>query len=235
MRGNALCAVFIMASAALTAAPKSKGPSAAQLQAQIRKLTQERDELKDRLATTEDLQQDLAATKKSRDLARQEAEAARKALGDLKASLSENQSSGDAILKDLQKSKADLAAAGAENSALKQQVEECLAKLKGQVGEGALVLLNREITPARPLNLYKVTPRVRKVDRGIVVVNVLIGENGEVLDSRLIQPLPGEDEAVKQANEECVEAAKRIVFDPARAADGKTKVRVWQGVGFLID
>jgi len=25
------------------------------------------------------------------------------------------------------------------------------------------------------------------------------------------------------------------VFDPARAADGKTKVRVWQGVGFLLD
>jgi hypothetical protein len=32
-----------------------------------------------------------------------------------------------------------------------------------------------------------------------------------------------------------VDQAKRIVFDPARAADGKTRVRVWQGVGFLLD
>ena len=40
---------------------------------------------------------------------------------------------------------------------------------------------------------------------------------------------------VDKGNAACVEAAKRIVFDPARAADGKTKVRVWQGVGFMLD
>ena len=27
----------------------------------------------------------------------------------------------------------------------------------------------------------------------------------------------------------------RLVFDPARTADGKTKVKVWQGVGFMLD
>ena len=177
----------------------------------------------------------MAAAKKSRELARQEAEAAKKALGELRASLNENQSSGDAILHDLQKAKADLAAAQAELANLKQQQEESQAKLKGQTGEGALVILSREITPARAMNISRVTPKVRKVDRGVVVVNVLVGENGEVLDSRLLQGLPGDNEWVQKANEECVEAAKRLVFDPARAADGKTKVRVWQGMGFLID
>jgi len=236
MRAVALCSLLVLTlSATQAVAAKPKAPTAAQLQAQLKKVTQERDELKDRLAATEDLQQDLSAATKSRDLARQEAEGAKKALADLRTSLSENQSSGDAILRDLQKSKADLATAQADNAKLKQVVEECQAKLKGQVGEGALVILSREITPARAINISRVTPKVRKVDRGVVVVNVLVGENGEVLDSRLLQGLPGDNEWVQKANEECVEAAKRLVFDPARAADGKTKVRVWQGMGFLID
>jgi hypothetical protein len=73
------------------------------------------------------------------------------------------------------------------------------------------------------------------VGRGVVVVNVLISELGEVLDCRLLQGLPGSGDAVDKANAACVEAAKRLVFDPARAADGKTKIRVWQGVGFMLD
>jgi hypothetical protein len=236
MRSVALCTLMAVTigSTQLEAA-KPKAPSAAQLQAQLKKVSQERDDLKERLAATESIQEDLAAAKKSRELARQEAEAAKKALGELRASLTENQSSGDAMLHDLQKSKADLASAQAELANLKQQQEENQAKLKGQTGEGALVILGREITPARAMNISRVTPKVRKVDRGVVVGNVLVGENGEVLDSRLLQGLPGDNEWVQKANEECVEAAKRLVFDPARAADGKTKVRVWQGMGFLID
>ena len=92
-----------------------------------------------------------------------------------------------------------------------------------------------DITPARPMNLNRVTPSAKHVSRGVVVVNVLVSESGDVLDPRLLQGLPGSGEWVDKANAACVDAAKRLVFDPARAADGRTKVRVWQGVGFLID
>ena len=236
MRATAIWMVAMMVAGSAfstqAVAKATKGPTAAQLQAQVKKLTVERDDLKERLVATEDLQQDLAAAKKSRDLARQEAESAKKALADIKAALSENQNSGDAILLELRKAKDYLSASQGEVAALKQQLVESRTKL---AGEGALVLLSREITPARAINIHRVTPRVKKVDRGVVVVNVLISENGEVLDSRLIQGLPGDDEWVRKANDECVEAAKRVVFDPARAADGKTKVRVWQGVGFYLN
>jgi hypothetical protein len=66
-------------------------------------------------------------------------------------------------------------------------------------------------------------------------VNVLVSENGEVLDTRLLQGLHGHGEWVDKANAACVDQAKRLVFDPARSTDGKTKVRVWQGVGFYLD
>ena len=56
----------------LTAAKK---PTVPQLQAQVNQLTEERDSLKQRLAATEDLQQELMAARKSRDLAKAEAEA----------------------------------------------------------------------------------------------------------------------------------------------------------------
>jgi hypothetical protein len=238
MRGIALCTTLALAATLaqpVMAKPKPKASTTTQLQAQVRKLTQERNDLKDRLAATENLQQDLASAQKSRDLARQEAAASKKALADLRSSLAENQNSGEDILRELQKTKADLATTQTEATKLKAQLDDCQAKLRGQVDEGALVLLTREITPARALNLNRVTPKVRKVNRGVVVVNVLVNEAGEVLDSRLLQGLPGDDEWVRKAGDECVEAAKRIVFDPARAIDGKTKVKVWQGVGFLID
>ncbi|MBK8792288.1 MAG: hypothetical protein IPN59_03860 [Holophaga sp.] len=215
--------------------PKPAGPSAAQLQAQVKKLTAERDELKERLGATESIQQDLAEASKSRDLARQETLACRKELEQLKASFGENQSGSDAILNDLQKAKADGAMAAAENEKLRKQVEALEAKLQSGVAEGALMVVGPDITPAKAMNMNRITPKARKVDRGVVVVNVLVSENGEVLATRLLQGLPGDDEWVKKANDACVDAAKRLVFDPARAADGKTKVRVWQGVGFLID
>ena len=215
----------------LQAAPPSA--SAAQLRAQVRRLTEERDGLKQRLAATGDLQEELAAARKSRELAQQETEAARKELAQLKAVFRENQGSGDAMLQDLQKAQADVAACKERMQALQEKLDEANARLKAPA-EGNLVLLSREVEPARPINLRKVTPSVRKAS-GAVVVNVLVSENGEVLDSRLLQPLPGEGEWVQKANEACVEAAKRLVFDPARAADGKTRVRVWQGVAFYLD
>ena len=224
----------VCAQAAVKPNPKPK-VSVAQLQAQIQKLTAERDELKDRLAATESLQEDLAATQKSRDMARQETEGMRKELEQMKSALAENQGSADTILKELQKAKEDLAASQATLETLRGAVAEAKEKQGAPASEGALVPITPDITPAVPMNLNRVTPKARKVSRGVVVVNVLVSEIGEVLDARLLQGLPGKGEWVDKANAACVDQAKRIVFDPARAADGKTKVRVWQGVGFLLD
>lgn len=229
-----LASILALAPAEGIAAAKPKAAAASQLQAQIKKLTAERDDLKTRLAATESLQQDLAEARKSRELARQEIQACQKELEQLKASFSENQQSGDSILQELQKAKADAAALEAETAQLRKRVAELEVREKAGAVEGALVPNTPEIEPARPINLNRVTPRAKKVDRGVVVVNVLVSENGEVLATRLLQGLPGNDEWIQKANEACVEAAKRLVFDPARTAD-KTKVRVWQGVGFLID
>lgn len=216
------------------AAPKAKPPTVIQLKAQVQRLTEERDDLSQQLAATENLQQELAASLKGRDLARQEAEGLRKELTELKASLNENQSGSEAILQDLQTAKADLATCAAEKEALRAKLESAEGKAKQQAesltGPGL-----PDIVPARALNLNRVTPSAKNVRRGAVVVNVLINESGEVLDTKLVQGLPGTDVYVQKANENCLEAAKRIVFDPARSADGKTKLRVWQAVGFMVD
>jgi TonB family protein len=71
--------------------------------------------------------------------------------------------------------------------------------------------------------------------KGVVVVQVLVNERGEVTAARLLQGLPGDGADARQAGEACVEAAKRIVFDPATSKDGKTRYQVWQGVGFYLD
>ena len=217
-----------------SAAAKSKA-TIIQLQLQLKKLTAERDDLKDRLAATESIQVDLAAAQKSRDMARQETDSIHKELDQMKAALAENQGSADTILAELQKTKADLGAALAANEALKATLAGNKEKLEAPTSEGTLVPITPEITPAQAMNLNRVTPKAKHVGRGVVVVNVLISETGEVLDSRLLQGLTGSGKWVDEANAACVEAAKRLVFDPARAADGKTKVRVWQGVGFMLD
>lgn len=236
MRRAATWILVVMLGMGAEGAPaKSKPPTQAQLQAQVKKLTQERDALKERLAATESLQRDLIAAQKGRDLAREDAESARKELDQLRAAFTENQTSGESLLKDLQKVQSERSAALTEVERLARELSGSQAKLRGGVSEGALVVLSGDITPARPLNLSRVTPEVKKVDRGVVVVNVLVSENGEVLEARLLQGLAGEGEWVQKANEACVDAAKRVVFDPARAADGKTRVRVWQGVGFYVD
>jgi len=220
------------AGAAPAPKPKPKPLSTSQLQTQLKKLTEERDELKDRLAATETLQQDLAAAQKGRDLARQESEGLRRELTAIKASLNENQSGSDAILQELQKAKADLAACEGERARLQKELEEAGARAKAV---DPTVDALPTLTPARPLNLNRVTPKVKNVNQGVVVVNVLVSDNGEVLDSRLVQGLPGNNADIQKANDACVEAAKRLVFDPARSADGRTKLRVWQAVGFMVD
>jgi len=219
----------------------AKKPTAAQLEVQVRRLTEERDGLKQRLAATEDLQQELAAAHKARDLARAEAEAARKETNQVRAILQENQGGGDALLKEFQAARQDAVDARAEAAKLKAENEGLRTKVSASPTEGDLVVLSEDIQPARPINLNRVVPRLKSSGlfsgrpRGVVVVNVLVNEKGEVIASRLIQGLPGDGPDVKEAGEACVEAAKKIVFDPATSQDGKIRFKVWQGVGFYLD
>lgn len=219
----------------------AKKPTPAQLQAQIKQLTEERDDLKQRLAATEDARQGLAAARKARDQARAEAEAARKEADQVRATLKENERGGDAILTDVKAARQEAEDAKAEAAKLKAENEELRAKVNATPAEGDLVVLGEEIESARPLNLNRAVPRFKSSGlfsarpKGVVVVNVLVNEKGEVVASRLIQALPGDSPDAKEASEACVEAAKKVVFDPATSKDGKTRFKVWQGVGFYLD
>jgi hypothetical protein len=219
----------------------AKRPSAAQLETQVKRLTTERDDLKQRLAATEDIQQELSTARKARDLAKAEAEATRKESDQLRATLKENQGGGDAILKELQEAKEAAAAAKEEAARLSRQNEDLKLKVSATPTEGDLVILGVDLKPARAINLNRITPHIKGSGlftgnpKGVVVVNVLISEKGDVLAARLLQSLPGDAPVSRQAEEACVEAAKHIVFDPATSADGKTKFKVWQGVGFYLD
>ena len=219
----------------------AKKPTVAQLEVQVKRLTEERDDLKQRLAATEDLQQELAGAKKALDLARSEGEVARKETDQLRATLKENQGGSDAILKELREAKQSAAEAKAEVDRLKGENETLQRKVNAVPGEGDLIPLGEEIQPARAINLNRATPRLKSSGffagrpKGVVVVNVLISEKGDVLSARLIQGLPGDSPDAREAGEACVEAAKHIVFDPASSKDGKTRFKVWQGVGFYLD
>lgn len=219
----------------------AKKPTAAQLQAQVKRLTEERDDLKQRLAATEDLQKEVASAKKARDLSRAEGEATRKEIEQLRATLNENQGGSDSILKELKDAKQASDEAKAEVGRLKTENEVLQTKVSAIPGEGDLVHLGEEIQPARPINLNRTTPRLKASSlfaarpKGVVVVNVLINEKGDVVAARLIQGLPGESPEARNAGEACVEAAKHLVFDPAASKDGKTRFKVWQGVGFYLD
>jgi chromosome segregation ATPase len=219
----------------------AKKPTAAQLQAQVKRLTEERDDLKQRLAATEDLQQETAGAKKARELAHAEAEAARKEAEQLRAALKENQGGSDAILKELREAKQAAEDAKAQSERLRAQNESLQTKANAVPGEGDLVQLSEEIQPARPINLNRATPHLKASSlfsarpKGVVVVNVLISEKGDVLAARLLQGLPGESADAKAAGDACVEAAKHLVFDPATSKDGKVRFKVWQGVGFYLD
>ena len=215
----------------------AKRPTVAQLQAQVRKLTEERDALKQRLAATDSLQQDLVAAQQARDQAKADAEAARKEADQLKA----NVSGGDTLLKDLETARRSAEAAQTELARVKAENEELRQQAAATPKEGDLVMLSKEIQPARPLNLNRATPRIKASGlfssrpKGVVVVNVLISEKGEVLDARLLQGLPGNSPDAKAADEACVQSAKNLVFDPATSKDGSTRFKVWQGVGFYLD
>lgn len=214
----------------------AKAPTAAQLKAELKQLTAERDALQAKLDAQQALPSQLADAQASRDQYKAQAAASAQELASLKRMLKENAGDADALLKGVAKAKDQLAACEAERDRLAKENAELKRKLEGPFQAGDLVVESEAIAPARPLNLYKVTPRLTgwSHPKGIVVVNVRVNERGEVTAARMLQPLPGDDTKVKDANAACLDAAKRVVFDPARTADG-TPVQVWQGVGFYLD
>jgi len=230
-----LALTFALALPGLAAVkPKTPQPALKQLQAQVKQLSEEKAELQDRIATLDHLQQEAVDARKSRELAREETANIRKEFDLLKASMTENQHGLDNILGDLKKAKDELTSSQEENADLKKRLGEMETRLQGRTGDGAPVVLAADVTPAKVMNLARQTPSVRRA-HGVVVVNVLVSDAGDALEVRLIQGLAGEGEQISKANEACLDAAKRLVFDPARAADGKTPVKVWQGVGFYLE
>ncbi len=216
-------------------AKKPKPPTPAQVKAELKRLEEERDDLKARLAATEGLQAELATAQKARDLAKADAQAAKDELANLHATLKENQAGFEPLLRDLKAAKAATQECQAQRDRLKAELEALQTRL-GPPQEGALVAGGDDITAARVINLSRITPRLEGWGhpRGVVVVNVLVDEKGEVVASRLLQGLPGEGEKLRSAEAACVEAAKKLVYDPARTAAG-TKVKLWQGVGFWLE
>lgn len=210
--------------------------SVAQLKTEIKQLTAERDALQAKLDAQQALPSQLADAQASRDQYKAQAAASAQELASLKRMLKENAGDADALLKGVAKAKDQLAACQAERDRLAKENADLKRRLEGPFQPGDLVIESEAIAPARPLNLYKVTPRLSgwSHPKGIVVVNVKVNERGEVTAARMLQPLPGDDAKVKDANAACVDAAKRVVFDPARTQDG-TPVQVWQGVGFYLD
>ena len=219
----------------------AKKPTPAQLEVQVKRLTEEREGMKQRLAASEDLQQELVSARKARDLARTGEEAARKEADELRASLKENQGGGETILKELQEARQTTTEAQAEARRLRAENEELQRKTSSTPTGGDLVVLGEDLQPARPINLNRVVPHLKTSSlfsgrpKGVVVVNVLISEKGDVLAARLLQGLPGDSPEARQAGDACLEAAKHLVFDPATSKDGKTRYKVWQGVGFYLD
>lgn len=240
MRRAALALLLATLPLSLAAAGQArKAPakvSVAQLKTEIKQLTAERDALQAKLDAQQALPSQLADAQASRDQYKAQAAAASQELASLKAMMKENAGDADALLKGVAKAKDQLAACQAERDRLAKENADLKRRLEGPFQAGDLVIEGEAIAPARPLNLYKVTPRLSgwSHPKGIVVVNVKVNERGEVTAARMLQPLPGDDAKVKDANAACVDAAKRVVFDPARTADG-TPVQVWQGVGFYLD
>ena len=229
-------ALLLISCLAVSAGQTRRAPTASQMKAEIKKLTDERDALQVKLDAQANLPSQLADAQGSRDQYKTQAAAATQELASLKTMIKENSSDADALLKGVAKTKDELAACQSERDRLAKENGDLKRRLEGPYQLGDLVIESDAIKPAHPLNLYKVTPVMSgwSHPKGVVVVNVLVDEQGEVTAARLLQPLPGDSQKVKDANAACLDAAKRVVFDPARTSDG-TPVKVWQGVGFYLD
>jgi DNA repair exonuclease SbcCD ATPase subunit len=153
----------------------------------------------------------------------------------LNATLRENQSGGDSLLKELQQTKAALAQSDSRAKSMEADLGALQDRARGTSTDGGFIAqLGPDVVPAVCLNLRRMAPKTKRVT-GVVVVNVLISEIGEPLDVCLIQGLPGDESKWNaEAHEACLEAAKRLAFKPATTKDGSTRLKVWQGVGFYL-
>ncbi|MDR2561458.1 MAG: hypothetical protein LBC63_06790 [Holophagales bacterium] len=219
-----------------TAQPSKANAEVASLKKQVKELTEERNALKLRLDDVPLLmRQEQAEQLRQIDEITAQRDDALDKLERLEATLKENQSGGDSLLKEFRQAKEDLWDSNNKVEMLEKEIESLQANLDNatKIKEGALVHLGPDIIPAKCLNLRRMTPSVKKAS-GAVVVNCLINELGDTLDVRLIQRLPGSDtEWVQKAHEECLEAAKHLVFEPATTKDG-IRLKVWQGVAFYL-
>ena len=209
----------------------------ASLQRQVKTLTEERDALKlkvDEIPSI--LKQENAELYRQLDEAEAQKERALAELEQLKSTLRDNQAGGDAILRELQQTRTELRNRNSRIELLEKEITSLQSSLddKTAIREGALAHFGPDIIPAECLNLRQRTPSVKRAS-GVVVVNCLINELGEPVDVRLVQGLPGkETEWTIKAHEACIEAAKRLVFRPATTKDGNVRLKVWQGVGFIL-
>ena len=209
----------------------------AALQKQVKALTEERDALKlkvDEIPSI--LRQENAELYRQLDEAQAKREQALAELDQLKSTLKDNQAGGDAILRELQQTKNELRNSNSRIELLEKEITSLQVNLddKTAIREGALVHYGPDIIPAKCLNLGRMTPTVKRAS-GVVVVNCLINELGDPVEVSLIQGLPGkETEWTIKAHEACIEAAKRLVFEPATTKDGSVRLKIWQGVGFIL-
>jgi len=216
----------------LTLACLAAPPAAAQ-QNSSKALTQERDSLKRQL---EELRQEHAELSRQLDEANAQRDQAVAQSEQLEATLRENQSGGQSLLRELQQARSNLKSNNDKIEALEKEIASLRARIDEAANprDGSFAHLGPDVIPAKCLNLRRMTPEVKRVS-GVVVVNCLINELGEPVDVHLIQGLPGnETEWVIKAHAACLEAAKRLFFEPATTLDGSVRLKVWQGVGFNL-
>jgi len=211
---------------------QQKPLTSTQMKKQIELLISERDDLQSKLTQYEESRDAL-----SLELLKNENEDLRMKLDQMKNTLSENDQGSETMLKEFADNKKELELLRNKVAQLEKENDDLNPYSKTGIKEGSLVVLSEEITPAKPMNLDRVNPRLGPSwsrPRGMVIVNVLINERGEVLAARILQGLAGESSETKDTDEACLEAAKRVVFDPARSKEGR-RVKVWQAVGFYLD
>ena len=216
---------------------QQKPLTSTQMKKQIELLISERDDLQSKLTQYEESRDALTSAQKSLELLKNENEDLRMKLDQMKNTLSENDQGSETMLKEFADNKKELELLRNKVAQLEKENDDLNPYSKTGIKEGSLVVLSEEITPAKPMNLDRVNPRLGPSwgrPRGMVIVNVLINERGEVLAARILQGLAGESSETKDADEACLESAKRVVFDPARSNEGR-RVKVWQAVGFYLD
>ncbi len=125
-----------------------------------------------------------------------------------------------------EEAQAALSAAQSEIARLKEQLAQAEERAE-RVHEGDLVPLNEDVIKPEiiksPLPRYPLQARRRGIE-GVVMVNVLISETGDVLRAKVVNPSPEK----KVLEEAALEAVKKWKFSSA-IKDGQ-RVKVWMVV-----